>query len=345
LTYNGSAAAPTNAGSYAVAATVNDPIYSGTATNTLQVEFLRNYGVDASHFQNSTGIPLVNWEQMFNEGQRFAFVKASEGLTGPDDPTMTTNVASATKAGLLVGVYHYAHPENRPTTNGAVQEADHLLGYAGSAIGPGMLRPVLDIETGYGTLTPSQMSDWVLAFSQEIVNHRGAGAAPIVYCVQFYANNAFDTRLAGNTLWLQANNNGGDPTFAGPPTNGFASATGIFTNWAFWQYNMSGSAGGVSPIDLDVSHDDLYPLASYVMPTPAANFTIQRATLNHSGFYLSFTNVSGTHFSLLSTTNIFTPLANWSIVGGFTEILPGQFQIVDTSATNVPAQFYRVTSP
>lgn len=344
LTYNGSAAAPTNPGSYPVTATVNDPIYSGTATSTLQVEFLRNYGVDASHFQDSNGIPLVNWQQMFDEGQRFAFVKASEGLTGPDDPTMTTNIASATQAGLLVGVYHYAHPENRPTTNGAVQEADHMLSYAGSAIGPGMLRPVLDIETGYGTLTPSQMSDWVLAFSQEIVNHRGTGAAPIVYCVQFYANNAFDTRLAGNALWLEVNNMG-DPTFTNPPTNGFASATGIFTNWAFWQYNLSGSAGGINPIDLDVSHDDVYPLASYVMPTPSADFSIQNARLNSSGFYLSFTNVPGTHFSLLSTTNLLTPPANWTVVGGFTEASPGQFQIVDASATNVAAQFYRVTSP
>jgi GH25 family lysozyme M1 (1,4-beta-N-acetylmuramidase)/N-acetylneuraminic acid mutarotase len=344
LTYNGSAAAPTNVGSYAVAATVNDPIYSGTVTNTLQVEFLRNYGVDASHFQNSSGIPLANWQQMFSEGQRFAFVKSTEGLTGPDDPTMTNNVAAAAQAGLLVGVYHFAHPENRPTTNGAVQEADHMLGYTGSAIGPGMLRPVLDIETGLGTLTPSQMSDWVLAFSQEIVNHRGAGAAPIVYCLQSYANSAFDTRLAGNALWLQAAN-GGDPTFTDPPANGFASATGIFTNWAFWQYNITGSAGGINPIDLDVSHDDVYPLASYLMPTPAAHFSIQGTTLNSSGFNLSFTNVPGTHFSLLSTTNLVTPLSNWTLVKGFTEISPGEFQVVDGSATNVPTQYYRVTSP
>jgi GH25 family lysozyme M1 (1,4-beta-N-acetylmuramidase)/N-acetylneuraminic acid mutarotase len=344
LTYNGSAAAPTIVGSYTVAATVNDPIYSGTVTNTLQVEFLRNYGVDASHFQDSNGIPLVNWQQIYNEGQHFAFVKATEGLTGPDDPTMTTNVASARQAGLLVGVYHFAHPENRPTTNGAVQEADHMLSYTGSAIGPGMLRPVLDIETGYGTLTPTQMSDWVLAFSQEIVNHRGAGAAPIVYCVQFYANNAFDTRLAGNALWLEAAN-GGDPTFTDPPANGFASATGIFTNWAFWQYNISGSAGGINPIDLDVSHDDVYPLASYITPTPAAHFSIQGATLNSSGFNLSLTNVPGTHFSLLSTTNLLMPLNNWTLVKGFTEVSPGEFQIVDGSATNVPTQYYRVTSP
>ena len=84
---------------------------------------------------------------MFAEGQSFTFVKATEGLTGPDDPTMATNVANAAQAGLLVGVYHFAHPENLTAMNGAVQEADHLLSDAGDAIGPGKLRPVLDIET------------------------------------------------------------------------------------------------------------------------------------------------------------------------------------------------------
>ena len=37
ITYNGSATPPTNAGSYAVVATVNDPIYQGSATGTLVI--------------------------------------------------------------------------------------------------------------------------------------------------------------------------------------------------------------------------------------------------------------------------------------------------------------------
>jgi GH25 family lysozyme M1 (1,4-beta-N-acetylmuramidase)/N-acetylneuraminic acid mutarotase len=344
VTYNGSTAPPTNIGTYSVAAMVNDANYQGGATNTLQIEILRNFGVDASHFQDTNGIPETNWTQIFAEGQRFAFVKATEGLTGPDDPTMATNVANATQAGLLAGVYHFAHPENRPTTNGAVQEADHLLSYAGSAIGPGRLRPVLDIETGNGTLTPSEMSDWVLAFSQEVVSNRGAGATPIVYCTQPYANNNFDTRVAGNALWLQASG-GGDPTYSSPPSNGFTNATGVFTNWAFWQYNISGSAGGISPIDLDVCHDDFAPLSSYLIPAPAGTFPIQSATLEDSGFHVAFTNVPGTHFTLVSATNVTTALSNWTVAGACLEVSPGEFQITDMQATNSPRRFYRVRSP
>lgn len=344
VTYNGSTTAPTNPGSYAVTAVISSTNYSGTATNTLQIEILRNYGVDASHFQNSNGIPEAVWGQMFAQGFRFAFLKATEGLSGPDDPTMATNVAGASAAGLLVGVYHFAHPENRPTTNGAVQEADHLLSYAGAAIGPGRLRPVLDIETGSGVLTAEEMTDWVLAFSQEVVNNRGAGAAPIVYTTQDYANNVMDSRLAGMALWVEAPG-GGDPTFTNPPSNGYLSATGVFTNWAFWQYNISGSAGGITPIDLDVCHDDFEPLSSFLIPGIATSFGIVRATADSGGFHLSLTNVPGVHFTALASTNVATPLRNWTVLGAVTETSPGQYQFTDMQATNLPQRFYCVRSP
>jgi hypothetical protein len=118
----------------------------------------RDFGADVSHYQGISGISQSALNQMFAEGRRFIFIKASEGLTGPDDPGMTNNVAGATAEGLLVGVYHFAHPENRPTPGGAVQEADHLLAYAGSAIAPGRLRPVLDLENKAAKLTTSALT-------------------------------------------------------------------------------------------------------------------------------------------------------------------------------------------
>ena len=46
ITYNGSTTAPTNAGSYAVAATITDPNYSGTATGTLLI---------------AQAVPVITW--------------------------------------------------------------------------------------------------------------------------------------------------------------------------------------------------------------------------------------------------------------------------------------------
>ncbi|HVM49064.1 MAG TPA: kelch repeat-containing protein, partial [Candidatus Acidoferrum sp.] len=338
VTYNGSSAAPTNAGSYTVVALVNDLNYQGGATNTLVIEGPppRNFGVDVSHFQDAGGIPATNWAQMYAQGIRFAFVKASEGLTGPDDPTMAANMAGAQGAGLLAGVYHFAHPENRPTTNGAVQEADHFLNYAGSFIGPGRLRPVLDMEETSSNLPPATMTDWVLAFLQEVASNRGAGATPIIYCTSGYAATQFDSRLAGNALWVSA---GG-----GSPTNGSPSSTGVFTNWAFWQYDV-GSAGGISPIDLDVCHDEFEPLTSYLIPMPAPGWHITSAVADVGGFHVSFTNVPGTRFTLIASTNVVTPLSNWTVLGAAAESPPGQFLFTDPQATNLPQRYYRIRWP
>ena len=96
----------------------------------------RDFGVDVSHFQGASGISQASWNQMFAEGKRFAFIKATEGLTGPHDGAMSNNVDRAAAAGLLAGVYHFAIPENWPTTNGAILEASNMVVYAGSAIGP-----------------------------------------------------------------------------------------------------------------------------------------------------------------------------------------------------------------
>ena len=65
------------------------------------VRAARDFGVDVSHFQGATGISQATWNQMAGEGKRFAFIKATEGLTGPDDAAMANNVARAGAAGIL----------------------------------------------------------------------------------------------------------------------------------------------------------------------------------------------------------------------------------------------------
>jgi lysozyme len=224
----------------------------------------RDFGVDVSHFQGTggnTSLSQSSYAQMFSEGKRFVFIKASEGLTGPDDATMTGNVANASAAGLLTGVYHFAHPENRPTPAGAVQEADHFVNFAGSAISAGHLRPVLDLETGTG-LGSTALTDWVVAFCNEVAAKDGPAAQPIIYTG---FTSFLDTRMSSFDLWLLDQSNPADPNTANPP----AAAIGNFSNWSFWQYSGTGTAGGVSPIDLDVVNSDYKSLSSFIIPEPA----------------------------------------------------------------------------
>src|SRR5262245_46464043 len=225
----------------------------------------RQFGVDVSHFQVSTGIQPASWNAMYAEGKRFVFIKATEGLTGPDDTAMSNNVTRAAATGLLAGVYHFAHPENRPTPLGAVQEADHLLAYAGNAVGPGFLRPVLDLEANAATLSTAALTDWVIAFSNEIIARRGIYAAPIIYCGQDFANNELDERITNYDLWLRTVGTAADPATDDPPGLGFSDATGVFNNWSFWQYSATGTSGGITPLDLDVCHDEYKPLYSFLI--------------------------------------------------------------------------------
>ena len=304
----------------------------------------RDFGVDVSHYQGTTGISQASWNQMFGEGQRFAFIKASEGLTGPDDAAMANNVARATAAGLLAGVYHYAHPENRPTTNGAVQEADHFLAYAGSAIGPGRLRPVLDLEGSASTLSTTALTDWVIAFHDRMVEQRGAGAAPIVYTSRSYAQSEVDGRIADYDLWL-AYPTAVDPAITDPPpTASYPDPTGVFHNWSFWQYSWTGSSGGISPLDLDVCHSDYKPLASFIIPAPSPVFALNGA-ISGGAFRLTFTNIAGTHFSVVAANLPTLTLNNWTVLGAATEDPPGSFHYTDTLVRSNQSRFYRVRSP
>jgi GH25 family lysozyme M1 (1,4-beta-N-acetylmuramidase) len=219
----------------------------------------RDFGVDVSPYQNETGVPQTNWNQMFAEGNRFVYAKATEGITFVDT-TMGANVTRATVAGLRAGVYHFAHPELSLTPSGASQEADYLLSHAGNSIGPGYLRPVLDLETG-SNLGATALTDWVIAFVNEIISNRGPGAAPIIYVTQTYAFSALDTRISNFDLWIATQGTGLNPATDNP-------GTGVFSNWSFWQYNTA-TAGGISPIDLDVCHSEFKTLDSFLIPAAA----------------------------------------------------------------------------
>jgi hypothetical protein len=59
-------------------------------------------------------------------------------------------------------------------------------------------------------------------------------------------------------------------------------------------------------------------------------------------FQFSFPFTPGVTCSALAATNPAVPLADWSELGGVTEVSPGQFQFADTEAANLPQRFYRV---
>src|SRR5206468_4270612 len=89
----------------------------------------RPLGVDVSSYQGGS----VNWASAKSSGISFAWAKATEGLT-VNDADFAVNMANAKSAGVLIGAYHFSHPELHIGSSGADQEADHFWGVVSNYI-------------------------------------------------------------------------------------------------------------------------------------------------------------------------------------------------------------------
>ncbi len=201
-------------------------------------------GVDVSHHQGT-----IDWSLVYADGYTFAFVKATEGFTY-NDPNFVSNMVNGNNAGLLMGAYHFARPDN----NSAADEARHFVQMAGNYIGNGWLPPVLDLEDPPGgrldqIYTSAQLTQWVQTWLDTV--QARTGVEPIIYTNGHYAN-YLQASLNRYRLWMADPD--GSPTT--PPNN-----LGHWTTWAFKQYYWYGNVNGISgDVDLDVFNGTLTEL-------------------------------------------------------------------------------------
>jgi GH25 family lysozyme M1 (1,4-beta-N-acetylmuramidase) len=186
---------------------------------------LLSRGMDVSSAQGN-----VDWRSAYNNGARFAYVKATEG-TSYTNPYFAQQYNGSYGIGMIRGAYHYAHPD---TSTGTAQ-AEYFLSHGGGWSGDGRtLPPALDLRPGssaacYG-LSPAAMVSWIRAFSDDMYTR--TGKYPMI-------NTTFDwwhtctgntsTFAASNPFWLSAYG-------ATPPA---AIPAGTAT-WTMWQSAGSG---------------------------------------------------------------------------------------------------------
>ena len=72
------------------------------------------YGMDVSSYQGN-----VDWTAAWNNGARFAYVKASEGI-GYTNPYFAQQYNGSYGVGMIRGAYHFALPDR---SSGATQAA------------------------------------------------------------------------------------------------------------------------------------------------------------------------------------------------------------------------------
>jgi Concanavalin A-like lectin/glucanases superfamily/Putative binding domain, N-terminal len=67
--------------------------------------------------------------------------------------------------------------------------------------------------------------------------------------------------------------------------------------------------------------------------------------LGNSALQFSFTNAPGASFIVLSSTNVTSPIADWTVLGPASNLGGGNFQFTAPAPTNSPQMFYRVRYP
>lgn len=202
-------------------------------------------GIDVSHFQHN-----VNWPAVKNAGIKFAFIKASGGVTW-DDKNFTANWRGATSVGIKRGAYLFFYPDDP-----ALAEVDNFISKV--ALEPGDLPPVIDIETK--AKSAEDKADLALKLKRALTKlEQHYDLKPIIYSSHVFWNNNIAHNPSGISfgeypLWI-AEYGVDRPNMAiGWPRDG----------WTFWQHTANGKVDGIDgAVDLDLfngSMDDLEKL-------------------------------------------------------------------------------------
>lgn len=191
------------------------------------------FGIDVSRHQG-----VIDWTKAAAAGVKYVFIKATEGATYTD-PNLQTYVAGAVGAGIPIGFYHYARPEN----NGAKTEAANFAKIT-STYKP-QFPLVLDVEGDAAKLGRANLTQWCLTFLQEL--KRLTGQDGMIYTGASFANSYLGPELGSYPLWIAHYN----------VTTPMANAT--WGTWSVFQYSSSGTVAGISGnVDMNAMVEAFY---------------------------------------------------------------------------------------
>jgi GH25 family lysozyme M1 (1,4-beta-N-acetylmuramidase) len=124
----------------------NDGLEPGWSADAYLIDSQKVIGIDVSQWQWDNG--PINWQQIYNDGYSFTFIKATEGYPNKSDVDgFKTNIQNARSAGLIAGPYHFC---GAFSGSSYLDEANNFLSVAGSYLSPGSLLPALDVENFNG---------------------------------------------------------------------------------------------------------------------------------------------------------------------------------------------------
>ncbi|WP_306634410.1 GH25 family lysozyme [Pseudarthrobacter siccitolerans] len=221
-------------------------------------------GLDVSGHQTS-----MDWQQQWNMGARFAYIKASEG-NYYTNPSYNSQYQGSRSVGMVRGAYHFAIPN---WSSGADQARYFVKNGGGWSADDYTMPPVLDFEfnpyegrtdfpgwtpgnTCYD-MSPSQLSSWVRDFGNTMRSL--TGRLPVIYTNTYWWN-----QCVGNPadfgeypLWVAS--------YPKSATNDAGAVpTGSWSSYSIWQYSSTGPFAG----DSNVWNGDYASLQRFANGTP-----------------------------------------------------------------------------
>lgn len=206
-------------------------------------------GLDVSGWQTN-----INWNQVWADGGRFAYIKATESLDYKSSQ-FSSQYSGAYNVGIIRGAYHFATPN---TSSGAAQARYFVQNGGGWSADGRTLPPLLDIEfnpyggsnTCWGLSAP-QMVAWVADFVNTVTSM--TGIAPAIYTNTNWWNLCTGGSAAFGAYPLFVANYSNISTPPLPP------GWGAYTIWQF--------ANGVGPFpgDQDVFNGSMNDLQAFAL--------------------------------------------------------------------------------
>ncbi|BBH19875.1 hypothetical protein Back11_12200 [Paenibacillus baekrokdamisoli] len=199
--------------------------------------------IDVSHHQGS-----INWPKVKSDGVDGAFIKATEGKTGIDSK-FSSNATGAILAGLKVGYYHYAHPENNPAEVEAANFVNKANGFAAD------FPHVLDVEGKADSLGAVKLTAWCVAWLKEV--ERLTGHSVMIYTGASFARSYLGKELSKWPLWIAHYG------AAKPMENN------IWSEWSVFQYADNVKVSGITgSVDMNVMEKAFYDKHTIKLPAP-----------------------------------------------------------------------------
>jgi GH25 family lysozyme M1 (1,4-beta-N-acetylmuramidase) len=221
-------------------------------------------GLDVSAHQ-----PSVDWQQQWNMGARFAYVKASEGNYYTNE-LFGSQYQGSRSVGMIRGAYHFAIPN---WSSGADQ-ARYFVQSGGSWSADGYtMPPVLDLEfnpyagrtingfyfgdTCYG-MSGAQIASWVRDFGNTMRSL--TGRLPAIYTNTSWWNQCLgnQTGFGDYPLWVAA--------YPSSPSDNAGAVPAGWPTYSIWQYSSTGPFSGDSNV-WNGDYASLRQFAGTALPT------------------------------------------------------------------------------